>query len=379
MAYGYTGQPLDANGLAYHRARFYDPSLGVWNSQDPLELMNRYGYVDGNPITMVDRSGHYGESNNVSSCQVQEIGDCENLGFFERMICRFNRSVSNSETQLPPLGITQLPPATVQPTPLNTIPPVANTPTPNYTPMPPTATPPPTYLFGHAPVSNCQIIRDYAAHTPLQPGQEGVDVINSVDLPYIDLNSAGLTTNPDSDSFSRQSYSIVNRTVQFIADGYIVGIFNDTSVVSPGGPAIDSERNSITIWQVNFYALSESPGEILYRPYLIQYTHVFPAYPPYPNLDIHKNDPQTARNEIRINPATGLTINSELYQNEGDILGFYAQTGRASIGPHLHISVFVGPAIYTNDIVEAYNIPEFENWLNAPTNLIDPDGLFPCP
>jgi len=45
MEYGYTGQPLDANGLAYHRARYYDPSLGVWNSQDPLELMNRYGIV----------------------------------------------------------------------------------------------------------------------------------------------------------------------------------------------------------------------------------------------------------------------------------------------------------------------------------------------
>jgi len=29
MAYGYTGQPLDANGLAYHRARYYDASLGV--------------------------------------------------------------------------------------------------------------------------------------------------------------------------------------------------------------------------------------------------------------------------------------------------------------------------------------------------------------
>jgi|GEM_PF-3383730 len=65
MDYGYTGQPLDANGLAYHRARFYDPSLGVWNSQDPLELMNRYGYVDGNPINLRDTSGGYPDCNEL--------------------------------------------------------------------------------------------------------------------------------------------------------------------------------------------------------------------------------------------------------------------------------------------------------------------------
>jgi|GEM_PF-4027804 len=70
MEYGYTGQPLDANGLAYHRARYYDPSLGVWNSQDPLELMNRYGYVDGNPISMVDPSG-YSSCHSQSSVQSQ--------------------------------------------------------------------------------------------------------------------------------------------------------------------------------------------------------------------------------------------------------------------------------------------------------------------
>jgi len=57
MEYGFTGQPMDANGLAYHRARFYDPNLGVWISEDPLELMNRYGYVDGNPVNFADFNG----------------------------------------------------------------------------------------------------------------------------------------------------------------------------------------------------------------------------------------------------------------------------------------------------------------------------------
>jgi len=70
MDYGYTGQPLDANGLAYHRARYYDASMGVWLSEDPLELVNRYGYVDGNPISLVDIIGL---SSCNSPCNSQQV------------------------------------------------------------------------------------------------------------------------------------------------------------------------------------------------------------------------------------------------------------------------------------------------------------------
>jgi len=78
MDYGYTGQPLDANGLAYHRARYYDASMGVWNSQDPLELMNRYGYVDGNPVMYRDPSGFYGEQPEqfARTCNDQVTDNC---------------------------------------------------------------------------------------------------------------------------------------------------------------------------------------------------------------------------------------------------------------------------------------------------------------
>ncbi|NJL94998.1 MAG: RHS repeat-associated core domain-containing protein, partial [Anaerolineae bacterium] len=55
--FAFTGQPRDLNGLQYHRARYYDPELGVWLSEDPLELGNRYAYVDGNPVNRVDGSG----------------------------------------------------------------------------------------------------------------------------------------------------------------------------------------------------------------------------------------------------------------------------------------------------------------------------------
>jgi len=83
MEYGFTGQPLDANGLAYHRARYYVASIGVWNSQDPLELMNRYGYVDGNPIKFTDASGldgicPFGKNESTGRCNGHEITDAIN-------------------------------------------------------------------------------------------------------------------------------------------------------------------------------------------------------------------------------------------------------------------------------------------------------------
>ena len=54
----------DPNGLNYHRARYYDPGIGIWTALDPFEgvmdqpmSLNGYGYVHGNPVTNVDPSG----------------------------------------------------------------------------------------------------------------------------------------------------------------------------------------------------------------------------------------------------------------------------------------------------------------------------------
>ena len=60
--FAFTGEPLDQNGLQYHRARYYDPGMGVWISEDSLETANRYGYVSANPINRVDPSGLIYES-----------------------------------------------------------------------------------------------------------------------------------------------------------------------------------------------------------------------------------------------------------------------------------------------------------------------------
>jgi RHS repeat-associated protein len=62
--FGFTGEPRDATGLTYLRARYYDPSLGRFLSRDPLagnprmcQTLNRYAYVTNNPATDTDPSG----------------------------------------------------------------------------------------------------------------------------------------------------------------------------------------------------------------------------------------------------------------------------------------------------------------------------------
>ncbi len=63
--FGFTGEPTDDNGLVHLRARYYNPSLGVFPSLDPVEGMlqqamslNRYAYVAGNVVNAVDPSGN---------------------------------------------------------------------------------------------------------------------------------------------------------------------------------------------------------------------------------------------------------------------------------------------------------------------------------
>lgn len=65
--YGFTGETTDANGLIYLRARHYSPGMGRFLTRDtwpgestrPLSL-NRWGYVEGDPVNFVDPTGHWG-------------------------------------------------------------------------------------------------------------------------------------------------------------------------------------------------------------------------------------------------------------------------------------------------------------------------------
>lgn len=55
--YGFTGEPTDANGLLYLRARYYVPNLGVFTGLDLIENINQYRYVSGNPVNRIDPNG----------------------------------------------------------------------------------------------------------------------------------------------------------------------------------------------------------------------------------------------------------------------------------------------------------------------------------
>jgi RHS repeat-associated protein len=64
-SYGFTGEWRDAGGLIHLRVRYYAPSQGRFLSRDawegdyvrPLSL-NRWGYVEANPVTRTDPSGY---------------------------------------------------------------------------------------------------------------------------------------------------------------------------------------------------------------------------------------------------------------------------------------------------------------------------------
>jgi RHS repeat-associated protein len=56
----YTGRENDGTALYYYRARYYDPVLKRFISEDPIGLaggMNVYAYVNGNPISYTDPEG----------------------------------------------------------------------------------------------------------------------------------------------------------------------------------------------------------------------------------------------------------------------------------------------------------------------------------
>ena len=59
--YAFTGREWDPEtGIYYYRARYYDPKLGRFISEDPIGLSdgpNKYAYVQGNPVGRLDPYG----------------------------------------------------------------------------------------------------------------------------------------------------------------------------------------------------------------------------------------------------------------------------------------------------------------------------------
>ncbi len=73
---GYTGHKFDTDlGLSYMQARYYDPVIGRFYSNDPIGFrdvhsFNRYAYVNNNPYKYVDPSGMCAEGTGKDGCTI---------------------------------------------------------------------------------------------------------------------------------------------------------------------------------------------------------------------------------------------------------------------------------------------------------------------
>lgn len=84
----FAGQSLDTwDNLYYMRARYYDPAVGRFLSNDPLGArfggpydQNRYVYARNNPLRYVDPSGLSAEPNSIADVYQRHIGEQGGLG-----------------------------------------------------------------------------------------------------------------------------------------------------------------------------------------------------------------------------------------------------------------------------------------------------------
>ena len=65
--YAYTGRELDTDELYYYRARYYDPTIERFLSEDPIGFrsgdFNFYRYVNNSPVDLIDSWGLNGFDN----------------------------------------------------------------------------------------------------------------------------------------------------------------------------------------------------------------------------------------------------------------------------------------------------------------------------
>jgi RHS repeat-associated protein len=85
----FTGQRLDATGLYYYNARYYDATIGRFISPDTViqsmanpQCFNRYSYCLNNPLIYADPSGHVVVFNGVS---YEKIEDAYNSGNYMKL------------------------------------------------------------------------------------------------------------------------------------------------------------------------------------------------------------------------------------------------------------------------------------------------------
>jgi RHS repeat-associated protein len=77
-SYGFTGEWVDESGLVFLRSRYYSPAQGrflsrdVWEGDEEMPLsLNRWNYVEGNPINFVDLNGYFPYTDENAANQIR--------------------------------------------------------------------------------------------------------------------------------------------------------------------------------------------------------------------------------------------------------------------------------------------------------------------
>ena len=85
---GQHGVQYEQPNLYFMRARYYDPTIGKFLSEDPIWNTNLYAYAEGNPVMMVDPGGKAGKFlNGTKTFVIENVTDLENIkGWVEQGI-----------------------------------------------------------------------------------------------------------------------------------------------------------------------------------------------------------------------------------------------------------------------------------------------------